>query len=139
MKIYTTIILFACICFSACKTQQKTTNNSVVITDKEWVVIQLGEHTVEMSEERTPTLTMSEGKASGHGSCNRYHGSYSLAGDKISFSSPLRTKMYCPDTQQTEEQYLEALSNVKSWKYTDEKLYFMGENNEILVVFKGKK
>jgi heat shock protein HslJ len=139
MKKYTTILLFAIVCLSACKAKQNTTNQSITITDKTWVAVQLGEKVIEITEDRLPNLTLSEGKASGFGSCNRFHGTYTLDGNKILFPPLARTKMFCQEVQQIEDSFLDALSNAKSWEYKNTKLYFLGENKEVLVVFKMKE
>ena len=138
MKKYTIIPLLAIMCFTACIVKQKSTVSNITITDKEWVATHLGEVAIELAEERLPTLILSEGKATGYSACNRFHGAYTLSGDNLSFNPLAGTKMFCQDAQQIEDNFLKALSNVKSWKYTNEKLYFLGENKEVLVVFRIK-
>lgn len=139
MKKYTTILLFAIICLSACKAKQNTTNQSIAITGKTWIAVQLGKNAIEITEDRLPNLTLSEGKVTGFGSCNRFHGTYILDGDKISFSPLARTKMLCQEVQQIENGFLNVLSDVKSWEYKNGKLYFLGENEDVLVVFTMKE
>ncbi len=139
MKKYTTILLFAIVCLSACKAKQNTMNQAITITDKTWVVVQLGENAIELAEDLLPSLTLSEGKASGFGSCNRFHGTYTLDGNKISFPPLAQTKMLCQEVQQVEDGFLNALSNAKSWEYKNGKLYFFGENKNVLLIFKMKE
>lgn len=138
-KNITILFLVAIVCLFACKAKQNTTSQSVTITDKTWVAVQLGENTIEITEDRLPNLALSEGKVSGFGSCNRFHGTYTLDGNKISFSPLARTKMLCQEVQQIEDGFLDALSNAKSWEYKNEKLYFLGEDKKVLVVFRLKE
>ena len=138
MKKYTTILLVI-ICFSACKSKQNTTNQSIVITDKTWIAIQLEENAIELTQEQLPNLTLSEGKVSGFASCNRFHGTYSLDGNKLSFGALAATKMFCQETNQIERDFTSALSQTQSWEYKGGKLYFLGTDKNVLVVFRLKE
>lgn len=144
MKKNTILLLFAIICLSACKTNQSTTTQSettqtITIIGKEWIAIQLGKNAIELAENRLPNLTLSEeGKVSGSASCNRFHGRYTMDGNKISFNPLARTKMFCQETQKIEEQFMNTLSNVKLYEYKDEKLHFFGKDKKTLIIFKEK-
>ncbi|MDR0367975.1 MAG: META domain-containing protein [Bacteroidales bacterium] len=138
MKKHAVILLFALLCFSACKTKQKPAHSSVVIDEKEWVAIQLGENAIALNSQQLPTLKLSQGKASGFASCNRFHGTYTLEGNTLSFGQLVQTKMFCQETNTVETDFLNALSQTKRWEYKNGKLYFLGENNKTLTVFEEK-
>ena len=135
MKKHTPILFIILLAFLGCKTKQNLTNQSITIENKEWIAIRLGDSTIELNSEQLPTMNLSEGQVSGFTSCNRYHGTYALDGSILSFNPPAATKMFCIDTNKTENEFLEALSKTKSWKYTDGELYFLGENKKVLLVF----
>ncbi len=139
----TTFLLMILICYlSSCNSQKNAVKNTetISIADKEWVAVLLKGNSIELDKEQLPTLKLSEGKVSGYASCNRYHGTYTLNGDKLSFSPLARTKMLCEEVQNnTENNYLEALSAVKSWEYKQNQLYFLNEDKQTLIIFEEKK
>jgi len=131
------------ICFSiSCSSQKninKNTETAISITDKEWIVVEIGNEKIEQLEaDRFPKLTLSEGKISGFSSCNRMTGTYTLEKEKIIFGPIAVTKMFCFDTSDLETKYLKLLSEVTFWEYKHDKLHFLNENKEIIIVFEGK-
>lgn len=61
----------------------------------------------------TLELEMDEKRVSGFAGCNRYFGTFTLAGQMLSFSGMGSTRMACPQTMKLENQLLEALSDQK--------------------------
>jgi len=63
------------------------------------------------------TLTFnSEGKLNATTDCNRMTGSYSVKANHLSFSKLAATRMFCPDSQETE--FADMLSQVTSFLFT---------------------
>jgi heat shock protein HslJ len=139
LKSFILWIILGC-CMFACKGQKHITDSTAVspsIFDKEWVVIQIGSEKIEqLNNNQPPNLKLSENKISGYSSCNRFHGTYTMEENKITFSHIVITKMLCPETNEIESAYLEALSNVQRWEYKGENLYFFNQENQTIIILK---
>lgn len=66
------------------------------------------------------TLTLSsDGAAAGAGGCNRYFGTWSVDGGKLSFGKMGSTMMACvPALMEQESKYLRALESASSYSFT---------------------
>jgi heat shock protein HslJ len=61
-----------------------------------------------------------DGRAYGNGGCNHWFASYSLEGEKLSFSEIGSTRKMCPPALMVQEQhFLEALSQVQRWDFAE--------------------
>jgi len=127
----------------SCNSQRNINKNAVfseLITNKEWVAVELEGKKIELSEiNQFPRLKLSESKISGFSSCNRMNGTYALEKEKITFDTIAVTKMLCFETQEIESKFLKVLSEVKFWKYEQTKLYFLNAQKQIIIVFEEKK
>lgn len=67
-----------------------------------------------------PTLILGQdGRAYGNGGCNHWFASYSLEGDKLSFSEIGSTRKMCPPPLMEQEQrFLDSLSKVLRWDFS---------------------
>ena len=65
------------------------------------------------------TLTLAEdGAAAGAGGCNRYFGTWTLKGDKLTFGKMGSTMMACaPALMEQEGKYLKALENASGYSF----------------------
>jgi len=131
------------VCFlTSCNSQRninKKTEVSISITEKEWIAVELNSEKIEqLAADRFPKLTLSAGKVSGYSSCNRMNGTYTLEKDKIVFGAIAVTKMLCFDTKDLEDKFLKAISEVKFWEYKQDKLHFLNEKKQIIIVFEEK-
>lgn len=62
-----------------------------------------------------------DGRVSGHASCNRFNGGYTLTGEGLSFSRLASTMMACPPAlMQQEQAFLSLLPDVIRFELTDE-------------------
>ncbi|HEY0605687.1 MAG TPA: META domain-containing protein [Herpetosiphonaceae bacterium] len=70
------------------------------------------------------TLRLANGVARGTAGCNRYSGSYTTEGDKITISQLISTKMACTATgvMEQETRFLDALATSQSWTIDGETL-----------------
>lgn len=71
-----------------------------------------------------------DGKVMGTTGCNRLNGTYTTTGNNIAFGPLLTTKMACPGTGET--QFVQALSEVSSFKIMNLKLYLLSGGIEKL-------
>ena len=62
-----------------------------------------------------------DGRASGRGGCNGFGGSYTLAGDALSFSPLAATRMACaPALMDQEQRYFDTLAKVTHYAVADD-------------------
>jgi putative lipoprotein len=76
------------------------------------------------SPQQEPYLILNSktSRVEGMSGCNRLTGSYKLDGDKLTFGQMAGTMMACPQGMDTEQQFLQALSQVAKWKVTGDTL-----------------
>ncbi|MDR0982279.1 MAG: META domain-containing protein [Culturomica sp.] len=128
------ILLFitALVALAACESKKET----VKIEDFKWVAVEMDGETLDeaKSEDIFIQFSKADRKISGKASCNRYFGSYELAGDKLTFSQTGATKMACLDMK-LEDTFFDILKNTDNYKMKDGKLSFR-HGKTVLAVFK---
>lgn len=82
------------------------------LTGTDWQLVSLGGEAVTPAEGRArPSLTLdaAAARAGGSDGCNRFTGSYALAGDRLSFGQLASTMMACMDGMDVAQRYTAAL------------------------------
>lgn len=97
-----------------------------------WRVVTLVGQTVTT---HAPTLEFAGDSIAGSGGCNRYFGSYSIAGDTIGFTGMGATRMACEiPIMQRESAYLEALAATRTFRRLGDTLVLMGARGETVML-----
>lgn len=91
----------------------------------------------ESARPMTLQFDVKEKRASGFAGCNNYGGTYTLDHNQLSFGPLMSTKMACAENarNQTEQQFLEALSHVDSYVFERDALTLYDENAAQLLRF----
>jgi putative lipoprotein len=84
---------------------------------------------------RLPLLEMREGRISGHSGCNRFNGSYSLQGERLSFGPAAGTRRACADDMLLETEFLQLLPQVASWRIQGGVLNWLNAQGQSLARF----
>lgn len=95
---------------------------------KEWVLFDAGPE-IQLPDNVRVTLSVSEGRISGHSGCNRYSASieYGPAPGEISIGPTMGTRMACPaDQMALETKFLGLLSNAGVFRFTAGQLVLRG-------------
>lgn len=71
----------------------------------------------------------------GSGGCNRFSGTYSLNGDRVSFSRVASTMMACTSGTDTEQTFFRALSNARRWRISGQNLELLDDRGNSLARF----
>ena len=118
---------------SACATNKKTKSKADFssVVGREWRAKSIAGTAI---TEAWPTLKFSEEKLSGQTTCNRMSASYHAEGENITIGNIKATKMLC-ENRTVEENYLNALSQVKKWSVKRQQLYFLDADGKELLVF----
>lgn len=95
----------------------------------EWVLAgETGRH--------APSLRFDAGRVAGSGGCNRFGGTYQLAGDVLSFSPLAATRMACPAEIMTREQeFFAMLGRVRGLSFTGDGLELKDAEGQVLARF----
>lgn len=102
----------------------------------EWKLIQLGTTPVHAGpKEAYILLDSASHRVSGSGGCNRLMGSYELAGNELTFGQMAETRMACMQSMETEQAFLTALGEVKTWKIAGGKLELFDAAGKLLATF----
>jgi len=90
-----------------------------------WKLLRLGGAAVTVgAEQHEPhfILLTPESRVAGDGGCNRFTGSYTLEGDRLTFAQLAGTMMACVQGMEQEQTFLDALAKVTSWRIDGEHL-----------------
>lgn len=75
----------------------------------------------------------------GLGGCNRFGGRYEQAGDRLSFSPLMATRMACrPDIMTAEQAFFDILAKVTAMRRDGDRLELLGGEGKVLATF-GKR
>jgi heat shock protein HslJ len=100
-----------------------------------WQLIEAGKEVT--TTKRSPYLQFNEqGTFYGHTGCNNLHGSYELDGSDLSLSGVAVTKMACPNQDNQEGAFLQALNQVSGLTQQDRQLLLTDKDGTILLQFK---
>jgi heat shock protein HslJ len=122
---------------AACTSPQKQpiqAQSTTTITDRDWVLVALGEQSLPAgrgSQPATLRLEPSTSRAVGFAGCNRFSASYTLAGDSLRFGPAVATKMACVDGDKLESGFLAALPMVATYEATDSALMLKGPSEPV--------
>ena len=90
------------------------------ITDRDWVLVALGEQSSPLGRGNQPAtlrLEASTSRAVGFAGCNRFSASYTLAGDSLRFGPAMATKMgHWPASMPVEPPAITALIGRDQWR-----------------------
>lgn len=115
-------------------TPSETATSPSGVTDREWVLVQLGNNPSPQGNGGKPvtlTLASAEGRASGNAGCNGYSGPFTLSGDQLSFGPAISTKMACEQGMDVETAFLSMLNDVRTYQTTDSSLTLLGASGPV--------
>jgi heat shock protein HslJ len=107
---------------------------SIPITDRDWVLIELGNQPAPLgsgNEPATMRLESTTSTAAGFAGCNRYRSNVTLSGDTMRFGPIISTKMACADGDELERGFLAALKDVATYQATDTSLTLNGPGGQL--------
>ncbi len=112
--------------------------SSASLENTYWRLMRLRDQPVTVAEkQREPHLILHPDKmrVSGSGGCNQLMSSYSIDGDRLTFSRPASTRMACPQGMEQEDAFLAALPSVVRWRISAEQLELLDENGNTVASF----
>jgi heat shock protein HslJ len=104
------------------------------ITEREWVLVQLGDNMSPQGNGGKPvtlTLASAERRASGNAGCNRYSGPFTLSGTQLTFGPAISTKMACEQGMDVETAFLSMLDDVRTYQARDSSLTLLSGSEPV--------
>lgn len=106
------------------------------LLNKRWKLIEMNGENVEVTEafQSDPyvTLSMHSNKVHGSGGCNRFGGTYSLDGDKLTFVHLLATKKFCEGASEVENQFLSELRAATGFRVVGDAMWILREGKQVM-------
>ena len=106
-----------------------------------WVLTALGDDAVEGAVPgREPSLELRPLERRVHGltACNRFSGTYTLDGERLTFGPLAVTRMACVDGPPIELRYLRALGDTVSWRISGRDLELFDKTEEKIARFEAR-
>ena len=130
----------AIILFSACKSGKTQDSNaySTSFKDQEYQLSKIEGNSVEDMNLKMK-VTTEQNSISGETGCNNYQFTYNLEGENLDLGYGVATKMYCQDNMETENALFSAASKVKRFRQTNEALFLLNKEGEVMLEAKAKK
>lgn len=97
-----------------------------------YFIKQLGEEDVS-SEEIDLTFDQKRQELRGNAGCNRFSSAYKRDGNKISFSEPVGTRMFCDGKMEREGQVIKILPKITEVREKEDNLVFLSNQGEQLL------
>lgn len=122
--------------FSPFESHAAKSQNQFSLSSDEWMLVAIaGDTSWSYLPERIPFINFDSDKnrVSGFAGCNRFAGSYTLAGNSIHFSPLASTRMYCQESQPTESALLEALQRADRIVVSKNQLRLFAGSAELLL------
>jgi heat shock protein HslJ len=123
------LVFLAILATSACAAQSGSGQAGETLADRDWALVALGDPPAPIgATAHPPTLRLDskDTRASGFAGCNRFSGSFELAGARLTFGPLLSTKMACERGMDVEQRYLDALGKVDAWSVESGELVLRG-------------
>lgn len=117
--------------------EQECPQTEVSVFNTHWQLIEVAGMTPASGPDgRLPHLVFEEqGEFYGYTGCNNLRGGYELDGKKLTLSRVAVTKMACPDPDNQEGAFLQALNTVTTLQHQDQHLLLSDENGATLMQF----
>ena len=126
MKSFLSLVILAAFAVSACNSTQKQPTKAATpappfsLVGTEWILSDLA-GTPAIANSKASLAFPEAGRAAGNGSCNRFTGTVTIAGDTLKFGPLASTRMACMDggVSAQEDAYLKALAAANRYEYRD--------------------
>lgn len=124
------VLMLTCCCSSV---KSVETNSKTSLFDTKWIVKTINGEKVKVAKESMPYLQFSDGTLIGYSACNRINGAYTIDKESIVFDRMLSTKMYCHETQEIEQLFMQTLHKVKQWQIKKQTLQLLDEYKNVII------
>lgn len=112
--------------------------NGIQLDGSEWALVSMAG--VAPVAGSSFTLKFEQGNATGSGGCNQYRGPYTASGSSLTFGMIAATKRACIESERNAQEtaYFDALSRVKSFEGTADRLVLKDSGGATLLEYSRK-
>jgi putative lipoprotein len=108
----------------------------VTLTNTYWKLVELNGGPVQPGEDRELHMILrGEDEVGGYAGCNQFVGSFTVAGDGLSFGPIASTRRLCAESMQQEGAFLQALENAQRFSISGENLAIENAGGEVTMRF----
>jgi heat shock protein HslJ len=133
MKTIIPILTFVLLIFFASCSSVKDLDGSKALTANSWKLKTMNGNELNLSSVKEISLVFDKaGKISGFGGCNNYFGTYTSAGDMLTFSDIGSTKMACDDMG-IESNYFNLIKKTDKYKAANGVLTLYSSGSAVLL------
>jgi heat shock protein HslJ len=114
---------------------------TAALENTHWKLTRLGDQPVIVAaRQREPHLILQPEAqlVGGSAGCNRLSGAYRVQGGQLAFERMVTTKMACREGMDTEQAFLAALAQVRSWKILGQHLELLDASGTLLARFEAR-
>ena len=114
------------------------TASNASLENTSWRLTRIGDTPASVVDgEREPHLVLNsfEKRVFGSGGCNRFTGTYSVDGERLTFRPIASTRMACAQGMEQEQAFFGVLSGVARWRLAGQHLEFLDEHQRSLAEF----
>lgn len=128
------LLLAGCLHAPAVTDQASPAAVNTPITDQRWLLVSVRGSTARLGTTvQVPWLELlSDGRILGYTGCNRLQGSYSLAGDALTFPPLAMTRKACMANRELERGFTDGLGDSRRYRLDNGQLVLFKGNEEVL-------
>lgn len=122
------------------ETNKSTTETQ--LSQGQWQIKQMNNTSLKSASSKLPMIKFNIEENSIHGftGCNNYFGKYEIIDDRtIRFSNIGATKMFCTETMEIENDFLEIINNTQYYEISEKQLLLFDKNKNQIAVLEYKE
>ncbi|MBX2897576.1 MAG: META domain-containing protein [Cyclobacteriaceae bacterium] len=132
MKKLRSYSIFIVVVFAACKPSDKLNKvvgiTKVTLENTRWALIELDAQAITFENKPYLMFAPKSMVVNGFGGCNQLAGSYQSSAQKLKLNNIAATRIYCPETMQTEIDFLQRLQQITNFRIEGHELILLYDN-----------
>ena len=128
------VAALAAVVVACCPCRKGASTGNKPLTETTWSVVEWGGEPFDAKGNYTLVLFDEGDRFGGRGDCNSIMGTYKLSGkNKLELSAVASTRAFCPNQNQ-EDQYIQELGKVDTYRIKGDRLSLMSDGKTIMVL-----
>jgi copper homeostasis protein (lipoprotein) len=135
------MLVLGCLALACAAPGTRSTDAPLPLERTHWMLASLGASATPIAKTQTePYLAFGEspGRVAGSGGCNRLAGSYTQAGEKLTFGPIAGTRMACMAGLEVESALHAALTATAAFRIAGDRLELLDATGAVLATFQGR-
>lgn len=135
------VLAVVCLALACASPGVHSGESAATLERTHWLLESLGAPARPIAKTQTEAfLSFGEepGRVTGSGGCNRLAGTYTQAGEKLTFGPIAGTRMFCEDGMEVEDGLGTALTNTAAFRIAGDRLELLDAAGAVLATFHGQ-